>query len=478
MAEPKPLVLDVDGTFLRTDMLFECFWAGLGKDPIAVLRASLRHFTRPEVLKRQLGEIADLRVDLLPVNDAVVALAKTTQEAGREVILASASDTPLVQALAEQHDLSPRIFASTPEKNLKGAAKAEALVEAFGENGFDYAGNEAVDRAVWDHAAGAVIVGDLPVQSKELATAGKTVTEVTGGWHKRDLLRALRPHQWVKNALLLVPLISAHSFDVITLLTVILGIAAFSAAASSIYIVNDLLDLEADRLHATKHTRPFASGTVPIQIGMLAFLVLSTIALGVGFLINWGFFAVVAIYMTLSLAYSLRLKRLRWVDIATLASLYTLRVVAGALAVDVYVSGYLLVFIFPTFLCLGCVKRLTEVTLAKGDERLPGRGYGRLDRGDLLNVAILGAVGAVFVFFLYSFSLQALELYPTQWLLWLAAVPLSLWMFRMVWLGYTGKQDYDPIVFAMKDKMGIGLIMIMLAIMFYAAGLWAVWFGG
>lgn len=150
---------------------------------------------------------------------------------------------------------------------------------------------------------------------------------------------------------------------------------------------------------------------------------------------------------------------------------------AGALAVDVYVSGYLLVFIFPTFLCLGCVKRLTEVTLAKGDERLPGRGYGRLDRGDLLNVAILGAVGAVFVFFLYSFSLHAQLLYPTRWLLWLAAVPLSLWMIRMVWLGYTGKQDYDPIVFAMKDKMGVGLIMIMLAIMFYAAGLWAVWFG-
>jgi len=205
MADPKPLVLDVDGTFLRTDMLFECFWAGMGKDPIAVLSSFARNFRHPEVLKRELGEIAAIRVDLLPVNDAVMDLAKTARMEGREVVLASASDTPLVQALADYHDLSPRIFASTPQVNLKGAAKAGALVEAYGEGGFDYAGNEPVDRAIWKHADGAVIVGDLPAEEKALTRQGKTVTVLDGGWRKRDLLRALRPHQWVKNALLFVP---------------------------------------------------------------------------------------------------------------------------------------------------------------------------------------------------------------------------------------------------------------------------------
>lgn len=238
-----------------------------------------------------------------------------------------------------------------------------------------------------------------------------------------------------------------------------------------------MLDLEADRLHATKHKRPFASGAVPIWVGMAAFVGLSVIALGLGLLIGPYFAAIVAVYMSLSLAYSLRLKRMRWVDIATLASLYTLRVVAGALAVDVNVSGYLLVFIFPTFLSLGCVKRLTEVTLAKGDERLPGRGYGRLDRPDLLNVAGVSAFAAVFIFLMYSFSGQAQDLYPTRWLLWVAAVPLAAWMVRMIWLGFYGKQDYDPIVFAMRDKFGLGLIMLMLALMFYAAGLWQQWVG-
>lgn len=477
MADRKPLVLDVDGTFLRTDMLYESFWAGLGRDPLGVLRACVTHFRRRQVLKRELADIAELRTDLLPVNADVAALADQARDDGREVVLASASDTPLVEALAHHHDLSPRVFASTTDINLKGAAKADALVAAFGERGFYYAGNEHVDRAIWDRAEGAVIVGDLPNDATDLAAQGKAVVQVDGGWRSRDLMRALRPHQWVKNALLLVPLIASHEFTVDAAVMVLLGIAAFSAAASSIYIINDLLDLEADRLHATKHRRPFASGAVPIRIGMAAFAVLALIALTLGLLLGWGFLAVVAAYMVLSLAYSLRLKRMRWVDIATLASLYTLRVVAGALAVDVYVSGYLLVFIFPTFLCLGCVKRLTEVTLAKGDERLPGRGYGRPDRGDLLNVAGLGAFSSVLIFILYSFSDQGLLLYPTQWLMWLAAVPLALWLIRMVWLGYTGKQDYDPIVFAMRDKNGLGLIMIMLAIMFYAAGLWQEIFG-
>jgi 4-hydroxybenzoate polyprenyltransferase len=196
-----------------------------------------------------------------------------------------------------------------------------------------------------------------------------------------------------------------------------------------------------------------------------------------GAMLGAGFLLVLAVYMALSLAYSLRLKRMRWIDIFTLATLYTLRVVAGAEASGVDTSIYMLIFIFPIFVTLGCVKRLTELTLATSDERLPGRGYGRPDRPDLLNVASLGMVGALVIFFLYSLSAQALELYPSRWLLWVALVPISLWLFRMVRLGWQGKQDYDPIVFALRDKQGLGLLMITLALMFYAAGLVQQWFG-
>lgn len=476
MTTGKPLVLDVDGTFLRTDMLLECLWAGLGRDPLATLRASVTHLADRARLKRELALIADLRTDLLPVSAPLLEIARAAQAEGREVVLASASDESLVARLAADHGLSARVFASDGVTNLKGRCKAEALVAAFGEGGFDYAGNAPVDRKVWAHADHALVVGDGRSATR-LEAEGKPVVRVPGGWSARGLVKALRPHQWVKNVLLLVPLLAAHSFTPWPWLVTLLAILAFSLAASSIYVVNDLLDLEADRLHATKRRRPFASGAVPIPIGMAAGLAVGGAALAIAAAINLGFLAVVAFYMTLSLAYSLRLKRLRWIDIATLAALYTIRVMAGAVASGVAISGYLLVFIYPAFVTLGAVKRLTELTLATSDERLPGRGYGKPDRGDLLNIAVLGMVGALVAFFAYSFTDQATRLYPTRWLVWLAIVPIGWWLLRMIRMGWLGKQDYDPIVFAMRDKRGIGLMIIVLVLMFQAAGLWARWTG-
>jgi len=477
MAEIKPLVLDVDGTFLRTDLLFECLWAGLGRAPVQTLRACARHFLQPAVLKRELARIAGLRLDLMPVHPDIAALASANCKRGREVVLASASDATLVSELARQHGLSSRVFASDGETNLKGPAKAHALTEAFGTGGFDYAGDARVDRVIWQQADNALIVGHVTGVAAELSAQGRNVVEYPGGWRFGDLLRGIRPHQWVKNLLLVLPMVAAHDFTFGTLWLIVLGMVAFSAAASSIYIVNDLLDLEADRLHATKKNRPFASGAVPIVVGMAASGVLALLALGLGTALGPAFLGVVVLYMALSLAYSLRLKRMRWVDIATLASLYTLRVVAGAAAGQVMVTGYMLVFIFPVFVTLGSVKRLTELSLATNDKRLPGRGYGRADRGDLLNVAGLGIAGALLIFFLYSLTAQAISLYPTRWLLWVAMLPMAAWLVRMLRLGYFGKQDYDPIVFAMRDKRGLGLLLLILSIMFYAAGLWHDWFG-
>ena len=477
MADKRALVLDIDGTFLRTDMLFETFWAGLARAPLSVLALVLAHFREPSVLKAKLARLIELPVERLPVNEDIKTMAIEARKAGHEVAFASASDISQVQRLADYHGLADRVFASSEGNNLKGARKAEALESEYGPYGFDYAGDAAADRPVWMKAGVAVMVGARPAIKSALASAGREVVEVPGGWSFKDLLRALRPHQWVKNVLLFVPMIAAHAFQMSTLVWVLLGMASFSFAASSIYIVNDLLDLDADRRHPTKCRRPFASGAVPIQTGMVTCLVLGVLALGLGALINWAFLAVVAFYMLLSLTYSLKLKRMRWVDIATLASLYTIRVIAGGLASGVALSGFLIVFIFPVFLSLGCVKRLTELTLATSDERLPGRGYGRPDRGDLLNVAGLGTVAALLSFFLYSFTEQAHMLYPTQWLLWVALVPIAAWMVRMVLLGDAGKQDYDPIIFAMRDRFGIGLLLITLALMFYGAGLWAEWFG-
>lgn len=470
MPKTKPLILDVDGTFLKTDMLLESFWHALGHQPMACLRICFANLGNKARLKQELAAIADLRTDLLPVNEDVAGLAAREAAQGREVLFASGSDISLVSKLAADHSIKGRIFASDGKINLTGSKKAAALVKAYGKGGFDYAGDGVVDKPVWEAAENAIIVGHHPVIASQLASKGGNVEEFRSRWRKRDLLRALRPHQWVKNILLFLPLLAAHRFDLAGGLIVLTAAIAYSLAASSIYIVNDLLDLEADRLHPTKQNRPLAAGRIPILIGMLTSVLLAAFALGLAFVISLPMLGIVALYMALSLAYSLKLKRMRWVDIATLAGLYTLRVIAGAIAANVLASGFLVAFIFPMFITLGCVKRLTELALAEGDKKLPGRGYGRKDRSDLLNVAGLGTFGALLVFFLYSFTEASDSLYSNIWQLWLAMVPISAWMIRMVMLGWQGKMDYDPIVFAMRDKKGLALIAITLAAMFTAAG--------
>lgn len=450
MPEGKPLVVDADAALLPTGLALECFWSALGRAPLATMGAVLRNLGRPARLKAILFRLASLRADLLPSRPDVAARIEQARAAGRPVTLVSACDARMATALRDAMGLDAEVMASDGATHLRGAARRRALDAAFGRDGYDYIGPPRRDD------------GPGPAQS--------------AGWQWRDLLRALRPHQWVKNVLLLLPLIAAHDFGWSLLGPVLLGMVAFSAAASSIYIVNDLLDLEADRLHPTKRHRPFAAGAVPIAVGMIAAALLALGALGLALAIGPALLGVLALYMGLSLSYSLRLKRMRWVDIATLAGLYTIRVLAGAVAAGVPATGYLIAFIYPIFITLGCVKRLTELTLATSDERLPGRGYGRPDRGDLLNVAGLGTFGALLVFFLYGFSETGTELYPRRWLLWLALVPVAAWLIRMVWLGWTGKQDYDPIVFALRDRYGLALIFFTLTLMFYAAGLvWPDW---
>ncbi len=474
MANQKPLVLDVDDTLLRTDILFENFWAGLGTDPIDTIRAGARFSRDPATLKSLLHEMAPIRVDLLPVNQSVVEMAKAAQAEGREVILASASDERLVKQLADHYGFDGAI-GSTEGHNLKGSNKAAVLVERFGEGGFDYAGDSGSDVAIWDKSDLKIVIGSAKGAAAKYPS--EKVIKINAERKTSEVIRAMRPHQWVKNVLLFLPMIAAHQFGLTTIGLILMGIVAFSFAASCIYIVNDLLDLEADRLHSKKCKRPFAAGTVPIRTGMAACLGLGLTAILIGAFLGTAFLGVVILYMVLSLAYSLKLKRMRWIDIFTLASLYTIRVVAGAAASHVDASVFMLIFIFPIFVTLGCVKRLTELTLAVNDERLPGRGYGRPDRPDLLNVASLGMVGALVIFFLYSYSDQAQALYPSQWLLWVALIPIAAWLWLMVRLGWYGLQDYAPIVFALKDKRGIGLLLITVSLMFYSAGLWQKWFG-
>lgn len=471
MTDKLPLVVDIDGTFLKTDMLFEGFWLALGKHPLETLKTVFTHVGDRARLKEEITRLAEINVALLPVNPDIVEYVEKAHADGREVIFASASNQLLVERLAEHHGIKGAHMGSDATTNLSGKCKAQELNERYGEGNYAYAGDQKLDIDVWRSAGEAIVVGHHPRQVKQLKAEGIGVVQLKKTWSRRSAAKGMRPHQWIKNVLLLLPLIAGHNLDPIALFRVAMAMVAFSAAASSIYIVNDLLDLEADRQHPKKRFRPLAAGNVRIPDAMIMSIALGLFALGVGFLISWAVMGGVAIYMTLSLAYSLKLKRMRWVDIATLATLYSLRVIVGGLAAQVVASGWMIAFIFPTFLALGCVKRLTELALAKSDDKVPGRGYARGDREDLLNMAGIGVVFSLMVFLIYSFSETAILLYQDLWLLRLAIIPLALWQIRMVLLGWQGKQDYDPIVFAMRDRTGLAIIAVIVLILFYAAGM-------
>ena len=448
----KPLVIDIDQSLLRTDMLLESFWIAVGKDAIGALKSAWAHFRDRARLKHEMAELSDLDVARLPVNNSVLELAQAAMAEGREVILASGSDQTLVRRLSERLGIDGDHIGSDSRVNLTGSAKRDALVDRYGEDGFDYVGDAKVDLKVWKSAASAYAVGPSAGVKRELEELRKPVHILPGGWRLADLIKAFRPHQWVKNVLLLLPFIAAHRTDLFGIGAIIASMIAFSFAASAIYIVNDLLDLDADRQHEKKQFRPFAAGTVPITVGMAASFMLGVLALGIALAVDWKMFGLVAVYMSLSLAYSVILKSLRWIDIWVLGTLYTLRVVAGAVAASVAASGWLIAFVFPVFMALGCVKRLTELSRAKSEARLPGRAYAPRDRPDILNIAILSALNAGIIFVTYTYSSTAEALYAGIWELRWCVIPIAAWMIRMISTGWKGTQDYDPIVFALRDR--------------------------
>jgi len=462
-----PLAVDVDGSLLKTDLLLESFWAAMGQHPVACLKAVFRHlFNRPQ-LKKQLAALAALDVSLLPLQADVVAVMAA---ADGEVILASGSDMALVGQLSDSLHLGAAPMASDGRVNLTGARKAAALVERYGAGEHRYIGNSTADLPVWASSAGGYVVGAGKGLARKVADLGLDIRPLGKPMAFGALFRALRPHQWVKNILLLLPLLAAHRADSAGFLLAGIGIALFSMAASSIYIVNDLMDLEADRKHETKCKRPFAAGEASLLAGMGVSVGLGGAALLGAALLSWQMAAIIALYMVLSLSYSMGLKRLRWVDIAMLAALYTLRVVAGSVAVGVAMSGWLGAFIFPIFLALGGVKRLIELGKAKDEAALPGRGYARRDRADLRNISITAAVGALVVYTLYTYSEIAATLYENLWMIRLAALPVALWLARMITLGWRGKMDYDPIVFALRDPIGLALVGTGAVMLVQAAG--------
>jgi 4-hydroxybenzoate polyprenyltransferase len=454
----RPLVVDLDGTLIRSDLLVETFFSAFGHRPGIIVPALGALARGKSALKELLAANAELDPARLPYNDAVLTLIQEARDAGQPIYLASASNWRLVKAVADHLGLFDGWMGSDTENNLSGHRKADLLVERFGSGGFDYVGNDRVDLAVWQHAAHAITIGASARVRSALERSHTDVRHLeTPAPRLRAWLKLMRIHQYAKNGLLLVPLLTAHAFNLHALSNALLGIIAFCLCASSVYVLNDLIDINADRAHPTKHLRPLASGTVPIMQAVGAVALLLTASLGVSLSISPGFVAILVGYYALTTAYSFVLKRKMLIDVVALASLYTIRVIAGAIAIDVSVSEWLLGFSVFIFMSLALIKRYIElaVRLDLGMLDPTNRNY---KLGDLQIVAVMAAAAgfnAVTVLALYISSPDVHVLYREPRVLWLLCVVIMYWIGRMLLMAHRRWVPEDPIVFAVRDRVSL-----------------------
>jgi 4-hydroxybenzoate polyprenyltransferase/phosphoserine phosphatase len=464
-----PLVVDLDGTLIRTDLLVESVFAYLGADPLRVLSLASALRSGKASFKAEIARRVAIDPAHLPYDERVMSLIRAAREDGRRVFLASASNERYVRDVTEHLGLFDGWFASTNSENLSSSVKAKRLVQAFGEKGFDYVGNDRADLPVWSSANRSLAVGpSASVRAQlEAADANATVLDSqTGGLSAWP--RLLRIHQWVKNALVFVPVFAAHRFDLGSVAQATVAAIAFSLAASSIYILNDLVDLDADRRHRSKRLRPLAAGAVPVWRATIVAPALLIAALAVGSLVSISFLAVLVTYLAVTTAYTFYLKRKMMMDIVTLASLYTLRVIAGSVAIGEVPSEWILAFSMFIFTALALIKRYVELA-ARVDAGLPNptnRDYRKSDLNVLGALAAASGLNAVTVFALYISSDTVHRLYRHPHALWLICPVLLYWIGRALIMAERRYMDDDPIVFALKDRISllsfalIGVIMI------------------
>jgi 4-hydroxybenzoate polyprenyltransferase len=463
--ENVPLCVDLDRTFTHTDLLIESFLMLVKKNPLYVFFCFYWLLKGKANLKSQIASRVSMDVSTLPYNQALLAYLGKERSQGRDLYLCTAAHWSLAQKVADHSGLFEGVLASSDAVNLSGASKAAALVEKFGANEFDYCGDAKADMPVWTHARRAIVVGSKRIAAAAAKVNGNIVFLETEGTSLRLIAKEMRVYQWVKNLLIFVPLFASHRFtDIHSIVAAMIGFASFSLCASAVYVLNDLLDLDADRRHARKRNRPFASGQLPASLGIGLSSALLLASAGLVIWLPPKFALVLAGYFVATLAYSFVLKRQILIDVFTLAALYTARIVAGGAADDIPLSYWLVLFSGLLFLSLAMVKRYTELDalVRNGKTEAAGRGYLTPDVMILCAFGTASAYAAVLVLALYMNSPEIRMLYQHEQPLWVLFGLLLYWISRVWMLAFRGQMNDDPIVFAIKDR--VSLIVVCLCV--------------
>ncbi len=432
--DAPPLVIDLDGTLLRSDLLIESGLAFVRAHPAHAIAPLAWLLYGKASLKARLANETRLDVSHLPYDQRVLKLIAEERAKGRQIVLATASHKTYAEKIAAHLAVFDRVLATDEDINLSAQAKRDCLVAEYGDRGFDYAGNSRADLPVWRAARQAYVVNSAATVERSARALGNVVSIFGDEGPKVQLwVRALRLHQWTKNLLLFVPLLASHRLGEIDLLfSGCIAFLLFGCCASGVYILNDLLDLAEDRRHPRKKFRPFASGALPINAAVVAFPLLLALAFGgASVFMAWEFTAILGIYYLVTLAYSLRLKRLVIIDVITLAMLYAIRIIAGTYAFDISLTFWMLAFSLFMFLSLALVKRYAELKDSKdkgSSEPSGGRGYYPDDLELISSLGTSSGFIAVLVLALYIQDEATVSLYRYPQLIWLACPLLLFWI--------------------------------------------------
>lgn len=471
-----PLCVDLDGTLIKTDTLHESLLVLVKHAPLEML-ATLAWLLKGKAhLKSKIAERVEIDPATLPLCDSVVKMIDEAKREGRKVILVTAASACQSQAIADHLGLFDDVISSDERTNLSADAKADALVERYGTGKFDYIGNHRHDFPVLAVARQSFLVANAGALRRAATKVKPDIGFiVTTGPSARTWLRELRVHQWLKNLLVFVPLLASHRFfDINLVVRSLMAFIAFSLCASSVYVLNDLLDLSADRLHHSKRRRPFASGEIPIASGVFAIIPLLLLSFGVSLFLPGRFLFVLGIYYVLTNLYSLRLKRQVVVDVMLLATLYTIRILAGAAAIQVDLSFWLLAFSMFLFLGLAMVKRYSELRQAiMLGKTLAGRGYHPDDLPVVMAIGSASSMISVLILALYTQSEIVPNLYSSPRWLWLIPPAMLYWSTRLWMKAHRGEVDDDPVVFAATDWQSLLVVCIIgLCFLFAALKVW------
>ncbi|NIN70682.1 MAG: UbiA family prenyltransferase [Gemmatimonadetes bacterium] len=464
-----PLIMDVDGTLIRSDLLWEGFAWILTRRPRRLLPALLALSRGRPSLKAFLARESAIDIDDLPLEPAALELIDDARAAGAKVILASAAHESQVEDLKDRvgADLA---WGSDGVTNLKGSRKLSLIQQHFDE--FDYVGNSLADLPLWKAARRAIAVNAGPFTLRKATSLRPDIIVRhirTSTW--RLWIRQLRPHHWAKNALLFVPALAAHLSPSVELAVQLLaGFAAFSATASAVYLFNDLADLASDRAHPRKRHRPLAAGKISIPAALVAGLLSVVAAAVVAWQLSPRFAGVLAAYLVITYAYSLSLKQHLAIDVITLATLYTVRIVAGAVLVEVPLSRWFLAFSIFLFLALALAKRAVELrgAAARNATKIAGRGYRPEDLRTLSAMGVAAAAASALVYCLYITGDDVTRLYANPDLLWIGLPLFLYWNLRLWLFADRGTLQEDPVAFALKDPITYVVAALFLAVVWIA----------